>query len=146
MSQFAAISPDSTDLTGKSRAQRTLVLAGIAHSLHDGFTDMIYVLLPVWQVQFALGYVALALLRALYVGALAVLQVPSGHLARHMNARTVLCRGSAATRLPSRQGAPGAACEVSATYPSHAFQLGEFPKSVLKTITNSIEYQERAHG
>jgi MFS transporter, FSR family, fosmidomycin resistance protein len=70
------------------------VLAGLAHALHDGFTDMIYVLLPVWQAQFALGYGALAMLRALYVGALAALQVPSGHLARHLNARTVLVLGT----------------------------------------------------
>jgi MFS family permease len=70
------------------------VLAGLAHALHDGFTDMIYVLLPVWQAQFALGYVALAALRALYVGALAALQVPAGHLAQHINARTVLVLGT----------------------------------------------------
>jgi MFS family permease len=70
------------------------VLAGLAHALHDGFTDMIYVLLPVWQAQFALGYSALAVLRALYVGALAALQVPSGHLARHLNARTILVLGT----------------------------------------------------
>jgi FSR family fosmidomycin resistance protein-like MFS transporter len=82
------------DLTGKSRARRTLALAGLAHALHDGFTDMIYVLLPVWQAQFALSYGALAILRALYVGALAALQVPSGHLARHLNARTVLVLGT----------------------------------------------------
>jgi MFS family permease len=70
------------------------VLAGLAHALHDGFTDMIYVLLPVWQAQFALGYGALAVLRALNVGALAALQVPSAHLARHLNARTVLVLGT----------------------------------------------------
>jgi MFS family permease len=70
------------------------VLAGVAHALHDGFTDMIYVLLPVWQSQFALSYGALAVLRALYVGTLAALQVPSGHLARHLNARTVLVLGT----------------------------------------------------
>jgi MFS family permease len=62
--------------------------------LHDGFTDMIYVLLPVWQAEFALDYVALAILRALYVGVLAALQVPSAHLARHLNARTVLVLGT----------------------------------------------------
>ncbi len=73
---------------------RTLALASLAHALHDGLTDMIYVLLPVWQSQFALGYSALALLRALYVGALAALQVPSGHLARHVNARTILVLGT----------------------------------------------------
>jgi FSR family fosmidomycin resistance protein-like MFS transporter len=81
-------------LPEKSRARRTLVLAGLAHALHDGFTDMIYVLLPVWQAQFALGYGGLAALRALYVGALAALQVPSGHLAHHLNARTVLVLGT----------------------------------------------------
>lgn len=80
--------------SGKSRARRTLALAGLAHALHDGLTDMIYVLLPVWQAQFALSYGALAVLRALYVGALAALQVPSGHLARHLNARTVLVLGT----------------------------------------------------
>jgi MFS family permease len=62
--------------------------------LHDGFTDMIYVFLPVWQSQFALGYGALAELRALNVGALAALQVPSAHLARYINARTVLVLGT----------------------------------------------------
>lgn len=94
MNQFAVVPADSKDVTAKFRARRTLVLAGLAHALHDGFTDMIYVLLPVWQSQFALGYGALAVLRALYVGALAALQVPSGHLARHMNARTLLVLGT----------------------------------------------------
>ena len=94
MSQLAVFPFAHLDGSGKYRARRTLVMAGLAHALHDGFTDMIYVLLPVWQVQFALGYGALAVLRALYVGALAVLQVPSGHLARHLNARTVLVLGT----------------------------------------------------
>ena len=51
----------------------------LAHLLHDGLTDMIYVLLPVWQAQFGLDHAALAALRALYVGVLAAFQVPSGH-------------------------------------------------------------------
>jgi FSR family fosmidomycin resistance protein-like MFS transporter len=91
---FTSVRSASMNLPGKARAQRTLALAGIAHALHDGFTDMIYVLLPVWQSQFALSYGALAVLRALYVGSLAVLQVPSGHLARHLNGRTVLVLGT----------------------------------------------------
>src|SRR5580692_10329948 len=94
MSQLAVSTSVHLDWSGKSRARRTLALAGLAHALHDGFTDMIYVLLPVWQAQFALSYGALAVLRALYVGALAALQVPSGHLARHLNARTVLVLGT----------------------------------------------------
>jgi MFS transporter, FSR family, fosmidomycin resistance protein len=94
LSQSAIVPSGSTDVTGKSRARRTLVLASLAHALHDGFTDMIYVLLPVWRAEFALDYVALAVLRALYVGVLAALQVPSAHLARHLNARTVLVLGT----------------------------------------------------
>jgi len=94
MSQLAASTSATMRLPGSSRAQRTLALASLAHALHDGFTDMIYVLLPIWQVQFGLGYGALAVLRALYVGALATLQVPSSHLARHLNARTVLVLGT----------------------------------------------------
>jgi MFS family permease len=91
---LVAVPVGDTNVTAKSHAQRTLVLASLAHALHDGFTDMIYVLLPVWQAEFTLDYVALAVLRALYVGVLAALQVPSAHLARHMNARTVLVLGT----------------------------------------------------
>ncbi len=91
---FTSFRSASMNLPAKARSRRTLALAGIAHALHDGLTDMIYVLLPVWQSQFALSYGALAVLRALYVGALAALQVPSGHLSRHLNGRTVLVLGT----------------------------------------------------
>src|ERR1700723_540644 len=94
MSQIVVTASASMTRSGGSRARRTLALACLAHALHDGFTDMIYVLLPVWQAQFSLGYGALAVLRALYVGALAALQVPSAHLARHLNARTILVLGT----------------------------------------------------
>jgi hypothetical protein len=46
LKQLAIDQPDSEDRKGKSLAQRTLALASLAHALHDGFTDMIYVLLP----------------------------------------------------------------------------------------------------
>ncbi len=76
------------------RQRRVLGGACLAHALHDGFTDLIYVLLPVWQAQFGLGFGALAVLRALYVGALAALQVPSTVVARRAGARTVLVGGT----------------------------------------------------
>jgi hypothetical protein len=41
---FAVVPTDTTDVRKKSRAQRTLVLAGLAYASHDGFTDMTYVL------------------------------------------------------------------------------------------------------
>lgn len=84
----------ASDITEANDSRRTLALASLAHVLHDGFTDMIYVLLPVWQAEFSLDYVALAVLRALNVGVLAALQVPSAHLAKRLNARTVLALGT----------------------------------------------------
>ena len=81
-------------LATASRARQTLLLAGLAHALHDGYTSSIYVLLPVWQSQFALGYGAMAVIRALYVRSLALFQVPSTHLARFISPRTVLGLGT----------------------------------------------------
>jgi MFS family permease len=83
----------------KTVARRTLALAGIAHALHDGYTDSIYVLLPLWQTEFALGYGALALLRGLNAGAMAALQIPAGRLAACWGGRTVLASGTALAAL-----------------------------------------------
>ena len=77
-----------------SSARRTLAVAGLAHAIHDGFTSTLYVLLPVWQAQFGFRYGALAVLRALYVGSLAALQIPSGRLAQRIGATTVLVLGT----------------------------------------------------
>ncbi|MBB3902713.1 MFS family permease [Methylobacterium brachythecii] len=86
------IAADAEPLGSKSR--RVLYAAGINHALHDGYTDLIYVLLPIWQQEFALGYATLALLRTLYSGTLAALQVPSTLLARSLGARNVLVLGT----------------------------------------------------
>jgi len=66
----------------------------MAHALHDGYTDMIYALLPVWQAEFGLSFGALAILRGIYAGAMATLQLPAGHLARTLGTRTTLGFGT----------------------------------------------------
>ncbi len=76
-----------------SRA-RTLWTACAAHALHDGYTDLIYLLLPIWQAEFAIGYGALALLRALAAASMAGLQVPMGRVADHIGGRTTLALGT----------------------------------------------------
>jgi MFS family permease len=76
-------------------ARRTLALAGAAHALHDGYTDLIYVLLPVWQAEFGLSFAMLAILRGLYTGTMAALQLPSGWLAEKLDGRIVLAIGTA---------------------------------------------------
>ena len=79
----------------RSSARKTLAVAGFAHALHDGYTDLIYVLLPVWQAEFALGYGMLALLRGLYTDAMASLLLPAGRLAEWCGGRLVLALGTA---------------------------------------------------
>ena len=74
--------------------KRTLIFAGFAHALHDGYTDLIYVLLPVWQAEFGLAYSTLALLRGLYAGAMAAFQIPAGRLSERLGGRVVLSLGT----------------------------------------------------
>ena len=87
-------SESPSDLGAPASPARSLAGACTAHALHDGLTDLIYVLLPVWQAQFALSYGALALLRGLYVGGLATFQVPAGHLTSLLDVRTILVLGT----------------------------------------------------
>jgi len=61
--------------------RRALWSACVAHALHDGYTDLMYVLLPVWQAEFGLSYEALAILRGGYAATMAALQWPAGRLA-----------------------------------------------------------------
>jgi FSR family fosmidomycin resistance protein-like MFS transporter len=75
--------------------RRTMAVACGAHVLHDGFTDLLYVLLPVWQAEFGLGYAEIGLLRALYVGAMAGFQMPAGALAERFGGPLILGLGTA---------------------------------------------------
>jgi FSR family fosmidomycin resistance protein-like MFS transporter len=82
-----------------ARATRTLTVTGLNHALHDGYTDLIYVLLPVWQTEFALSYGLLALLRGLYAGAMAGLQIPVGRIAERIDGKIILMLGTALSAL-----------------------------------------------
>jgi MFS family permease len=66
-----------------------------AHALHDGFTDVIFVLLPIWQREFGLGYAEVGMLRGLYAGAMATFQIPAALLAERLGAAAVLALGTA---------------------------------------------------
>lgn len=90
----ASVPTASSETASPPEARRTLLATGVNHALHDGYTDLIYVLLPVWQAEFGLDYVALAFLRSLYNGALAALQMPSSRLAQAWGARIVLVLGT----------------------------------------------------
>ena len=69
-------------VASKAEERRAIGVACGAHALHDGYTDLIYVMLPIWQAEFGLGYAALGLLRTCYSGTMAGLQIPSGAAVR----------------------------------------------------------------
>ena len=87
---LAALAPHMS-----TEQRRAASVAGLAHALHDGYTDLIYILLPLWQAEFGLTYAALGVLRSMFVGALASLQIPAGFLSERFGAATILALGTA---------------------------------------------------
>jgi FSR family fosmidomycin resistance protein-like MFS transporter len=95
-SASTAKSPDAiADRATATTAKTALWSACVAHALHDGYTDLIYVMLPIWQADFGLGYGSLAALRGIYVGTMACLQLPAGRLAERFGGRAILILGTA---------------------------------------------------
>lgn len=83
----------------RRRRRAVLATAGATHFLHDGFSDVIFVLLPVWQAELGLSLAATGVLKSCYSGALAAAQVPAGLLAERLGERTLLVIGTAITGL-----------------------------------------------
>src|SRR5262249_35090070 len=90
---------DPQALAARRGERRAAGVACGAHALHDGYTDLIYVMLPIWQREFGLGYAELGLLRGLFAGTMASFQVPSGLLAERFGAAAVLALGTAVAGL-----------------------------------------------
>lgn len=65
-----------------------------AHGLHDGYSDLIYVLLPIWQAAFGLSYGQVGFLKTAYSGTMAAMQVPSGLAAERVGERAMLVAGT----------------------------------------------------
>ncbi len=84
-----------TAITVKSGERRAAGVAFGAHALHDGYTDLVYVMLPVWQSEFGLGFAALGLMKTVFSGTMAAFQIPSGLLGERFGAPLVLALGTA---------------------------------------------------
>ncbi len=80
-----------------ARPRAVLFLACCAHVVHDGFADVLYVLLPVWQREFGLAFVQVGAIRTVYSGAMALFQIPAGLLAERFGERRLLALGTAVT-------------------------------------------------
>jgi FSR family fosmidomycin resistance protein-like MFS transporter len=79
------------------RPRAVLLLACSAHLVHDGFADILYVLLPIWAREFRLAFVEVGAIRTVYTGAMSLFQIPAGLLAERWGERRLLALGTAVT-------------------------------------------------
>lgn len=85
---------------GDARRRRAvLASSGVTHFLHDGFSDVLFLLLPIWQAEFGLSLAATGALKSCYSGALAAFQVPAGLLAERFGERALVAIGTVVTAL-----------------------------------------------
>jgi MFS family permease len=78
-----------------SPRRRALLAACGAHAVHDGLTDVIYVLLPIWQLQFGLSFAQIGLLRGAYSGTMAGFQLLVSRAAKRWGRERMLVGGTA---------------------------------------------------
>ena len=79
--------------------RRVLAVTCGNHAVHDGYTDTLYLLLPLWQAEFGLSYGAVGVMRALYSAVLAAFQVPAASLALRFSPVLLLAAGTALSGL-----------------------------------------------
>ena len=77
------------------RRRATLGTGSGAHFVHDGFSDSLYVLFPVWAEALGLSHAQVGILKMVFSGAMAAFQVPAGFLAERWGERILLATGTA---------------------------------------------------
>ena len=82
-----------------TKSRVTITTCSSAHVLHDGLTDVLYVLLPVIAQTFGLNYAQIGLIRSANKAALAVFQLPAGLAAERYGERSLLALGTACAGL-----------------------------------------------
>src|SRR5437588_226031 len=87
--------PLGDDRRVKSRARAVLAAACSIHFVHDGFSDILYVLLPIWANEFRLTFAQVGIIRTAYSGGMAAFQIPAGLLAERWGERRLLAAGTA---------------------------------------------------
>jgi len=83
----------------RRRARVTLATCGVTHFVHDGFSDSLFVFLPLWAEAFGLNHAQVGLLKTLYSSAMAAFQLPAGMLAERWGQRGLLTAGTLAAAL-----------------------------------------------
>ncbi|MGH7319583.1 MAG: MFS transporter [Candidatus Rokuibacteriota bacterium] len=79
------------------RAWAVLAVAAGTHVIHDGFSDALFVLLPIWAAELHLTLTQVGLVKTAYSGGMAGFQIPAGLLAERWGERWLLALGTAVT-------------------------------------------------
>ena len=87
---FVAGAPTS----GRSTASRVLLIAAALHTCNDSFFAVMYPLLPLIAADLGLSYAQVGLVKALFSGSSAVLQLPAGLLAERWGEYALLAWGN----------------------------------------------------
>jgi MFS family permease len=77
-----------------TRQRRTLATCCAAHTLHDGLSDVTYVLLPLLAQTFGLSLAQVGLIRSAHRAAMATFQIPAGLVAERVGERNLLALGT----------------------------------------------------
>ena len=77
------------------RPRATLATSSAAHLLHDGYSNLVYLFLPVWAEEFHLSLTQVGFLRAGYMGAMGFFQLPAGLFSERLGERRLLGLGTA---------------------------------------------------
>lgn len=85
------------ELISAEQRRRVVISGCLAHIVHDGLTDMLYIFLPIWQQAFGLNYAQVGFMRTAFSGALALFQIPAGLLAGVIGTMPVLVGGTLLT-------------------------------------------------
>ena len=90
------MSADTTATTGREAISRwrTFGAACLAHILHDGYSSMLYLLLPAWQTELALSLTQVGILKTVYSAAMAVGQVPASRFGERWSEKLPLVAGT----------------------------------------------------
>jgi MFS family permease len=77
-----------------NKEKRTLATCCAAHTLHDGFSDVTYVLLPLLAQTFGLSLAQVGMIRSAHRVAMAAFQIPAGLIAERFGERNLLALGT----------------------------------------------------
>lgn len=86
-------------VTTATRPRTVLGAAAVIHFLHDGFSEILYVFLPLWAAEFGLSFAQVGMIRTAYTGGMSAFQIPAGFLAERWGERRLLAAGTAVTAL-----------------------------------------------